>query len=156
MVDGCYYTAPVTTLPPRLPGFSDLLGMTFQLWPGSPSVSEAASRQWSFWDLTKCLVNYKVTRPEAGHKETFKPPDVFLLASNKADVLDFSRMCVIYLALQLRNYIFTMSLDILSLLFQGKSFFQVHINQITFETLQGTDASSYRFRIKMWEGKRFF
>lgn len=104
MVDGCYYSAPVTTLPPRLPGFSDLLGMTFQLWPESPSASEAESRQWSFWDLTKCLVNYKVTHTEAGHKETFKPPDVFLLASNKADVLDFARLCVIYLALQLRNY----------------------------------------------------
>lgn len=91
MVDGWYYIAPVTTLPPRLPGFSDLLGMTFRLWPGSPSASEAESRQWSFWDLTKCLVNYKVTHTGAGHKETFKPPDVFLLASNKADVLDFCK-----------------------------------------------------------------
>lgn len=45
MVDGWYYTAPVLTLPPRLLGFSDLLGMTFLLWPGSPSASEAKSRQ---------------------------------------------------------------------------------------------------------------
>lgn len=76
---------------PRLPGISELLVMTFRLWPGSPSASEAKSRQWSFWDLTKCLVNYKVTHTGAGHKETFKPPDVFLPASNKADVLDFCK-----------------------------------------------------------------
>lgn len=45
MVDGCYYTGPVMTLPPGLPGFSDLLGMTFQLWPGSSAASEAESGQ---------------------------------------------------------------------------------------------------------------
>lgn len=103
MVDGCYYTAPVTTLPPRLPDFSDLSGMTFRLWPGSSSASEAESKQWSFWDLTKCLVNYKVTHTGAGHKETFKPPDVFLLASNKADVLDFARLCVIYFGFTIKK-----------------------------------------------------
>lgn len=103
MVDGCYYTAPVTTRPPWLPGFSDLLGMTFQLWPGSPSASEAESRQWSSWDLTKCLVNYKVTHTAAGHKETFKLPDVFLLASNKADVLGFARLCVIYFGFAIKK-----------------------------------------------------
>lgn len=83
------------TLPPQLPDFNDLSGMTFRLQPGSPSASEAESRQWSFWDLTKCLVKYKVTHTGAGHKETFRPPDVFPLASNKADVLDFARLCVI-------------------------------------------------------------
>lgn len=87
----------------RLPGFSDLLGMTFQLWLGPPSSSEAESRQWSFWDLTKCLVNCKVTHTGAVHKETLKPPDVFLLGSNKADVLDFARPCVIYFGFAIKK-----------------------------------------------------
>lgn len=54
-------------------------------------------------DLTKSLVNYKVTHTGAGHKETFKLPDVFLLASNKADVLDFARLCVIYFGFAIKK-----------------------------------------------------
>lgn len=91
---------------------------------------------------------YKVTHTGAGHKETFKPPDVFLLGSNKADVLDFARLCVIYFGFAIKKlYIYHVFAHFV-LVVSRESFFQVPINQITFETLQVTDASPYRFRIK--------
>lgn len=122
----------------RLRGCSDPLGMTFGLWPGSPSPSEAESRRWSCRDLTKCLVNYKVAHTGTGHKETCKPPDVFLLGSNKADVLDFARLCVIYFGFAIKKlYIYHVFGHVLLVVSRG-SFFQVHINQVTFETLQVT------------------
>lgn len=103
MFDGCYYIASVLTLPPRLPGSVIFWVWHFGLGLGSPSASEAEFGQWSFWDLAKCLVSYKVIHTRASHKETFKPPHVCLLASNKADVLDFARLCVIYLGFAIKK-----------------------------------------------------
>lgn len=90
--------------PPPLPGFPDLFSVTFQLWPGSSSASQADPRQWSFWAKTQCLVNYKVTQHWSGSQWNVQPlPPMSPFASDKAAVLGSEKLCGIYFGFAIKQ-----------------------------------------------------
>lgn len=100
--------------PPPPPGFTDLFSVTFQLWPGSSSASQADPRQWSFWATTQCLVNYKVTQHWSGSRWNVQPPPPHphhvSLCLKQSSRLEFCKGYVeSILALQLSNYVFSVS-----------------------------------------------